>query len=305
MSRLSMDLKVVPRSQKGHHYILYVIDEVTNYLITALIYQAKSEEIGDALIENIISKFGTPEYIIMDQDRTFMSTLMNYLIKRLGIKIKTVGPYNHQSLQAEHGITLLSTILTKHLMGQGQNCNKLLCLATFAYNTFNTPNLCNHSPFELIFGRQPKILLDLETDPNIKVSGTYWDYCTLLNKRLHYLQNVLQNFQTKCVALINKDREYFQYNNRDLVYLISPLTSQLRTASRKVAIRNVDPLFIYKIVDPHNYLLMTMDGKLLRGVFEHERLKPTVLKTDQGNVSTLPALKKVINLEITPEQMKK
>ena len=64
------------------------------------------------------------------------------------------------------------------------------------------------------------------------------------------------------------------------MYLISPLTSQLRTASRKVAIRFVGPLVIYKIVDPHNYLLMTMDGKLLRGVFEHERLKPAVLKTD-------------------------
>ena len=50
---------------------------------------------------------------------------------------------------------------------------------------------------------------------------------------------------------------------------------------------------------------MTMDRKLLRGVFEYERLKPAVLKTDQGNVSTLPALKKVINLEITPEQMRK
>ena len=29
MSRLSMDLKVMPRSQKGHHYILCIIDEVT------------------------------------------------------------------------------------------------------------------------------------------------------------------------------------------------------------------------------------------------------------------------------------
>ena len=139
----------------------------------------------------------------------------------------------------------------------------------------------------------------METDPNIKVSGTYQDYYTLLNKRLHYLQNLLQNFKSKQVALINKDREYFQYNSGDLVYLISPLTSQLRTASRKVAIRYVGPLIMYKIVDPCNYLLMTMDGKLLRGVFEHERLKPAVLKTDKGNVNTLPTLKKVMNLEIT------
>ena len=35
MSRLSMDLKVMPRSQKGHWYILCIIDKVTNYLVTA------------------------------------------------------------------------------------------------------------------------------------------------------------------------------------------------------------------------------------------------------------------------------
>ena len=103
------------RSYKGHNYILCVIDEVTNYLITVPIHQAKSEEIGDALIENIIPKCCIPEYIIMDRDSTFMSSLMNYLFKKLDIKIKTVAPHNHQSLQAEHGIKSLSNILTKHL----------------------------------------------------------------------------------------------------------------------------------------------------------------------------------------------
>ena len=43
MSRLSMDLKVMPKSHKGHKYILCIIDEVTNYLITVPIFQAKSE----------------------------------------------------------------------------------------------------------------------------------------------------------------------------------------------------------------------------------------------------------------------
>ena len=46
----------------------------------------------------------------MDQDSTFMSLLMNYLFNKLDIKIKTVAPYNHQSLQAEHGIKSLLTI---------------------------------------------------------------------------------------------------------------------------------------------------------------------------------------------------
>ena len=51
----------------------------------------------------------------MDQDSIFMSSIMNYLFKTFDIKIKTVAPYNHKSLQAEHGIKSLLNILTKHL----------------------------------------------------------------------------------------------------------------------------------------------------------------------------------------------
>ena len=100
-------------------------------------------------------------------------------------------------------------------------------LATFAYNTFNTPYLANCSPYELVSGMKPRLLLDLETTPDIKVSGTFKDYCTLLNKRLQYLHKLLQDFMSKRLARINKDRSFFQYNSEDLVYIISLLTSQL------------------------------------------------------------------------------
>ena len=135
----------------------------------------------------------------------------------LGISVKTVRLYNHISLQAEHGIKSLSNILSKYLTGQGQTWHKFLSLVTFAYNIFHTPNLENYSPYELVFGRKPKILLNIDTDPDINISGTYKDYHTLLSKGLHYLQNMLQNFKMKCLALLNKDREYFQYNSGDLV----------------------------------------------------------------------------------------
>ena len=97
------------------------------------------------------------------------------------------------------------------------------------------------------------------------------------------------------LALINKDRDNFQYNSGDLVYIISPLTCQLRMASRKVSIKYVGPLAVYKIVDLHNYLLITLDRKLLRYLFEHERLKPAVIRTNQGNVTNLAKLKQVMS----------
>ena len=63
-----MDLEVMLRSQKGHRFILCMIDEVRNYLITAPLCQSNSEEIGEALIESVKWKQCIPDYIIMDLD---------------------------------------------------------------------------------------------------------------------------------------------------------------------------------------------------------------------------------------------
>ena len=76
----------MPRSQKGYKFILCIIDEVMNYLITIPIQHSRSE-VGEALIEHFISKFCAPDCIIMDQDSAFLYTLMNYLFKKLNIKI--------------------------------------------------------------------------------------------------------------------------------------------------------------------------------------------------------------------------
>ena len=92
-----MNLKVILRSQKGHKFILCIIDEMTNYLVTVPIHHSRSEEVGEALIEHVISKFCSPDCIIMDQVSAFMSTLMNYLFRKLNINIMTIALYNHQS----------------------------------------------------------------------------------------------------------------------------------------------------------------------------------------------------------------
>ena len=97
------------------------------------------------------------------------------------------------------------------------------------------------------------------------------------------------------LAMINKDRAFFQYKGGYLVYIISPLTSQLQTALHKVAIKYVGPIVIYEIIDPHNYLLMTLDGKILTELFEHERLNLTNIRMSQGNVQNLVQLRQVMN----------
>ena len=53
----------MPRSDKRHKFILCIIDEVTNYLITVPIHQSKAEDVGEALIEHV--KLNIAFYIVL------------------------------------------------------------------------------------------------------------------------------------------------------------------------------------------------------------------------------------------------
>ena len=41
----------------------------------------------------------------------------------------------------------------------------------------------------------------------------------------------------------------------------------------------VGPVAVYKIIDPKSFLLCTLDGKLLIGLFEYGKLKPVMTGT--------------------------
>ena len=59
----------------------------------------------------------------------------------------------------------------------------------------------------------------------------------------------------------------------------------------KLMIKYVGPVVVYNIINPQNYLLMTLDGKTLRGLFKRERLKPAILRTSKRNISNLSQIK--------------
>ena len=60
-------------------------------------------------------------------------------------------------------------------------------------------------------------------------------------------------------------------------------------------IKYVGPEVIYRIIDSYNYLLMTLESKILMELFKHERLKLANIRTNQGNVQNLAQLKQIMN----------
>ena len=166
--------------------------------------------------------------------------------------------------------------------------------AMLTYNTYNTPNLDNLSPFELAFGRKPILVPKLENTPHTPVTGTFAKAKQNLEKKLKYLRGKLQKFRDNRLALQNKDKEFHGFTVGQIVYMYHPRGSLLQTSSKKIKCEFVGPLAIYKCVSPNQFLLMSLDGYLYPFLVEETRIKPGYIPTTRGNVSHLAELKKII-----------
>ena len=80
------------RASTGHRFILVVTDEVTNYLVTIPFHRGTSPEIGDALINYVFCKQGSPSYVNFYEEQTFVSSVMQYIYKKIDNKIKDYKP---------------------------------------------------------------------------------------------------------------------------------------------------------------------------------------------------------------------
>ena len=170
--------------------------------------EVTASEVCRILVEEFIAYFSTPVRIVCDQDPAFMSSLCRYCLQQYKIQILSVGVTNHKSLQAEHGIKSLSNLILTHLTGLGRDWHIYAKPCMLTYNSFSTPNLDGFCPFELVFGRKPRIVPILEVTPSVPVTGTFKDAYDLLNKRLKYFREMLIKFRDKRFEVMNRDREF-------------------------------------------------------------------------------------------------
>ena len=117
--KLSCDIKCMYRASTGHRFILVVTNEVTNYLVTIPLHRGTSHDVGEALINYVFENMA-PSCLVFDEDQSFISSIMQYIYKRIGFKIKAPSPYSKCSSKAERQIIPRSEMIAKQLTGTGQ-----------------------------------------------------------------------------------------------------------------------------------------------------------------------------------------
>ena len=82
-------------------------------------------------------------------------------------------------------------MITKQLTDTGLMWTHYLQTRTYSCNSFASPALNEFSPFQLTYGRTPKVLFEIERIPQEGTSGSFKEYYKLLRKRFVYFQKLV------------------------------------------------------------------------------------------------------------------
>ena len=146
-------------STSGNKHILTIIDHLTGWLEAFPILDKSADTIVSTFINQYLPVHMCPRYILWDNGTEFRNTLMDQVLKQLGIERMFSAPYHLQcngKLEVFH--KHLKPTPKKLCEKDPSNCDKYINQVLASYRV--TPNVATaETPFFLVYGREPNLPL--------------------------------------------------------------------------------------------------------------------------------------------------
>ena len=184
-----MDYLFLEPSKGNIENVLVITDHFTRY---ALAYPSKTQTAqatARILWDNFICHYGFPEKFISDQGRNFESDLIKELCKIAGVQKLHTTPYHPQGNgQCERFNSTLCNMLGTLSEEEKSDWKSYLGCMTHAYNCTKHAST-TYSPYYLMFGRHPRLPIDVEfglPKSNSGDNSSKSRYVQKLRRRLNY-----------------------------------------------------------------------------------------------------------------------
>ena len=148
-------------SKGGYQYVLVVTDHFTKYACAFPTRNQEAKTVAKVLMEEYIVHYGVPERIHSDQGGSFEGKVIKHLCAMLGVNKSRTTPYHPEGdgITERFNRTLISMLKTLDPIDK-VNWKSHLAPLVHAYNS-TRHELTGFSPFYLMFGRTPRLSMDV------------------------------------------------------------------------------------------------------------------------------------------------
>uniref|UniRef100_A0A9J7ZFV4 Gypsy retrotransposon integrase-like protein 1 n=1 Tax=Cyprinus carpio carpio TaxID=630221 RepID=A0A9J7ZFV4_CYPCA len=159
--RIGMDLVgPLPKSSRGHEHILVIVDNATRYPEAIPLRKATTKAIAQELFL-LFSRVGIPSQILTDQGTPFISRMMADVCKLLKVQQLRTTVYHPQTDGLiERFNQTLKQMLRRVAAEDKRDWDQMLPYVLFGIREIPQAST-GFTPFELLFDRQPRGLLDV------------------------------------------------------------------------------------------------------------------------------------------------
>ena len=194
---VSVDIMGPLPPSKQKIYIITFVDCFTRFCILVPLKTRVATAVAEALFLHLVCTFSVPRGILSDQGPEFESLLFKHLCARLGMKKLRTSTYHPQTNgTAERLHRYIKYTLRTLVEDKARTWASYLPHVAFAYNSTPVAGI-GFSPFELVFGRQPTLPIDLLRSTPSAFEEDFYRFNLLHTKRLRDMFELVRKHQTQ------------------------------------------------------------------------------------------------------------
>ena len=269
----------LPVTTRGNKHILVVMDHFTKWCEAFATPDQKARTVAEILVNKVFSRFGPPAVLHSDQGANFESNLMHDICTLMGISKSRTTAYHPQcDGLVERQNRSLQAMLTAFCSQHREDWDLWLDSVVYAYNTSRHESL-GVSPYEVVFGRLPRIPLELELGLPLVNPMTQSEYVSDTRKALQDIREIARAHLHQ--ARLHQAAHYNQRTPEWKPFEVGQTVWLKRPKHWKFGGKWVGP---YEIISRTgvNYKIRAETGK--EKVVHHNNLKPCSVPKGRGEL---------------------
>ena len=267
----------LPKTKRGHDAIQVYVER---FCKVKYFQPSRSTDSAAALAANlvrrVVSQHGIPESVVSDRDPRITARYYAELSRLMGTQLNmSTAQHPQTDGQSEREIRTLVTALRSFCNSHQDDWDDILPMLELGFNTAVQAST-QRSPYELLYGQQPRTPLDVALDPLLSRVPAAKERADRLREGFEFARGKLVQAQQRQTRNADRHRRAVRLVVGDEV-LLSTDGLQLRGQNNKLCSPFVGPFAITEVVNANAFrLALPPQMEALHPVFNISRLKPYV-----------------------------